>query len=255
MFPIKRKKDESANSSLAYEGLLQLLKSSPETAQSYETLWTRLHLLNSSKPLTTLMITSTQPEEGKTTVTVSLGIAAMLEGKKALILDADLRRPRIHEIFKLEKEPGFADVLTGTQSVEEIIRRIEITNDSPREKGTLNLITSGRVSPTSFNAMASPRLKDAIGRLKNDYHAVLIDSPPVLSVSDSLVLAPIVDGIILVLNTGVVTETDAKLATKRLEQAGGRVLGVVMNRFDEKLHGPGVHPYQSYYGSTKSGSA
>lgn len=251
---IKRTKNKSSNLGPAYEDLLQLLKASTETAQSYETLWTRVHLLNSTHPLKTLMITSTQPEEGKTTITASLGIAATLEGKKVVIVDADLRRPRIHEIFKLEKEPGFADVLNGTRGVEEIIRPIKITNDAAREKQTLGVVTSGRVSPTSFNTMASPKLKEAIRRLKDEYDTVLIDSPPVLSVSDALLLAPIVDGIILVLNTGVVTEADAKLATKRLEQAGGRVLGVVMNRFDEKLHGPGFHPYQSYYRPTESGS-
>ena len=75
----------------------------------------------------------------------------------------------------------------------------------------------------------------------------LVDSPPTLSVNDPILLAPLVDGIILVLNSGVVTEDDAKSAKKRLEQAGGHILGVVMNRFVEGVNGVGYHPYQDYY--------
>jgi Mrp family chromosome partitioning ATPase len=79
------------------------------------------------------------------------------------------------------------------------------------------------------------------------YDVVLVDSPPVLSVNDAVLLAPLVDGIVLVLNTGVVTENEVKQTKERLERAGGKILGAVMNAFIEKFHGPGSQPYHGYY--------
>jgi len=95
--------------------------------------------------------------------------------------------------------------------------------------------------------MESPKLREAVEYLRAVYDVVLFDSSPILSVSDALLLAPMVDGVILVLNTGIVAEKDAKRAKDRIEQAGGHILGVVMNRFNEKLHGKSYHPYYGYY--------
>jgi Mrp family chromosome partitioning ATPase len=94
-------------------------------------------------------------------------------------------------------------------------------------------------------------LADAIRAFAQVYDTVVIDSPPVLSVSDCLLLAPLVDGVILILSTGALLQSDATRAKQQLEQAGGRILGVVMNRFDENLHGPAFHPYHGYYETTR----
>ena len=251
MFRVKRKIAREKETNYGYEDILQLLNTSSETAQSYETLLSSLHLLNSTRPLKTILVTSAQPEEGKTTVSINLAFTMMLANKKALIIDTDLRKPRLHQILKLENMLGFADILNGSQDVKNVIQSVNVTNDTPERNQILSVITSGRVSRNSFNTMGSPKLRDAIEHLRNDYDIVLLDSSPVLSVSDSLLLAPLVDGVILILNTGVVTEKDAKSAKERLEQAGGHILGVVMNRFNEKLHGPGFHPYYGYYHDAK----
>jgi capsular exopolysaccharide synthesis family protein len=248
MFRVKRGKAlKNKSSHLVCEDFVRLLHSSPEMAQSYETLLSSLELLNSTRPLKAILITSAQPEEGKTTVSINLALTMMLAGKKTLILDADFRRPKLHQILKVENTQGFVDILTGSRDVQDLIQVVKITDHLPENKQTLDAIASGKVATNSFKLMGSPRLKEAIEYLRNQYDVVLIDSSPVLSVNDPLFLAPMVDGVILVLNTGVVTEKDAKHAKERLEQARGHILGVVMNHFIEGVHGPGYHPYQGYY--------
>lgn len=230
-----------------YEDYLRFLTSNPEVAESYETLLNNLHLLNSTRPLNTMLLTSTQPEEGKTTVAVNLALTMVLEGKKTLIVDADLRKPRIHRIFKLDNRLGLADLSTCAVAAGHLVQSVEIRTERRPKQGTLSVVTSGMVSANPLSAIGSAKLKEAMEYFRNAYDAVLLDSSPVLSVSDALLLAPMVDGVILVLNTGVVTESDAKRTKERLGHAGGHILGVVMNRFNERLHGPGFHPYFGYY--------
>jgi len=226
---------------------LRVLRSSSEMAQSYEALLSNLHLLNSTEPLKILLVTSAQPGEGKTTVTINLVLTAALAGMKGLVIDTDLRRPQLHHIFNLENTLGFTDVLTGDLSIRDTIQIIKLSDDPLQEKQTVSIITSGKISPYSFSIVSSPNLKKHIDSLRTMYDLVLLDTPPVLSVSDTLLLAPVVDGIILVLNTGVVPARDTRLMKERIEQAGGHIIGVVMNRFNEKIHGPSFHPYSSYY--------
>lgn len=223
-----------------------MLKSNAEIAQSYDTLLSSLYVMNSTRHIKTIMVTSTQPGEGKTTVVVTMALAMTFGGKKALVIDADLRKPRVHAIMGLQNTGGVADVLNGSYT-ERTIQMINVEQQKSEKQPTLSVMTTGRVSENSFNILTSPKLKEALEDLKTEYEMVLLDSPPVLSVSDALLLAPLVDGIIMVLNTGIVSQTDALRAKERIEQAGGQILGVVMNRFDEKLHGPGFHPYSSYY--------
>jgi protein-tyrosine kinase len=238
---------ENNNNKLIFRNFLKVLSSSSEIAQSYEALLSNLHLLNSTQPLKILLVTSAQPGEGKTTVTINLVLTAALAGKKGLVIDTDLRRPKINHIFNLENTLGFTDVLTGNLGIQDTIQTVELPNDAFQNKQTISVITSGKISPNSFSIARSATLNKHVDYLRTMYDLVLLDTPPVLSVSDTLLLAPVVDGIILVLNTGVVTERDARLVKERLEQAGGHIIGVVMNRFNVKMHGPGFHPYSSYY--------
>ena len=246
MFRVKRVNALKDNTNLVYEDFLQLLISNLEVRQAYETLLSSLQLLNSTRPIKTVLVTSAQPGEGKTTVTVNLVLAMVLAGKKVLLLDTDLRRPRIHQIFKLKNMVGFSDILTGSLAVQDVIQIVEIANDAPENRQPLSVMTSGRL-PKNINAMGSPNLKESIEHLRNVYNIVLLDSSPTLSVSDTVLLAPMVDGIILVLNTGAVNENDAKRTKEQLERAGGHILGIAMNRFNQKHHGPGFHPYYNYY--------
>ena len=230
-----------------YKELLRVLREGREATQSYEALATSLHLLESERPFKSVLVTSTQPQEGKTTVAVSLALTMSLRGKKTLLIDADFRRPKLHRVLDLPNARGFADVLGGIVGPQEVIQTFRL---GPADSGpvrVLDAITSGKVSHSTIEALSSPKLRDMLDYLKGLYDAVLLDSPPVLAVSDPLLLAPMVDGVLLVMNAGM-AERDVKRAVERLGQAGGRILGVVINRFDEKLHGPGFHPYFGDYG-------
>ncbi len=237
-----------------YKFVLRLLASDAALRQSYETLLSSLRLLNGSRPLKTLLFTSAQPEEGKTTVAVSLALTMARAGKRTLLVDADLRRPQIHRMLELENTPGLTDVVAAKVHCVDVVRVIEIPVVAGATSCRLSVVTSGHTSASAFEALQSPILADAIRELAEAYDAVLIDSPPVLSVSDPLMLASLVDGVVLIVNTGTVAEADVSRAKQQLEQAGGHVLGVVMNRFDENVYGPGFHPYHAYYDAPKSRS-
>ena len=230
-----------------YEEYLHLLTSNPGIRHAYQTLLSSFYIQESARPLKTFLVTSTQPEEGKTTVSVNLALIAMLTGKKVLLVDADLRRPRVHEIFRMDNKIGLGDLLTGTVDIHDSIQVVPIAHEGSRDAQTVSVITSGTASLTStMLAMCSPKLKEVLAHVADRFDLVFLDSPPVLSVTDPLLLAPIVDGIVMVVATGCVTEMDAKRAKERLEQAGGHVLGVALNRYDERLYGPGFHPYSTY---------
>jgi capsular exopolysaccharide synthesis family protein len=233
------------------EDLSALLSSRSDTAHSYETLLNSLSLLRLTRPLNTILVTSSRPGEGKTTITINLALTMMLAGKRVLMVDTDLRKPRLHRAAHSENLLGFTDILVGNRDIQDAIRVVSVpSHTSTGDRVTdlkLCLISSGSVYPNAMKSMSVQRLQDTIERLKEQFDVVLFDSSPVLAVSDALLFASLVDGILLVLHAGVVTIPDARRAKTRLEQAGGHLLGVVMNRFIEGVHGSGYHPYQSYY--------
>jgi capsular exopolysaccharide synthesis family protein len=224
--------------------ILRRLESNAAVSQSYEALMSSLRLRNGVRPLTTLLVTSARPEEGKTTVAVGLALATARTGKRTLLIDADLRRPSIHRVLGVQNAKGLSDLVVDRLRLADVVQELEL---GPTSVGVLSVITSGRASGRAFDAIGSAALAAALTNIAGAYDQVVIDSPPVLSVNDPLLLAGLVHGVLLVVHTGGVTEADAKQAKQRLEQAGGHVLGVVMNRFDEQLHGPGFLPYHGYY--------
>lgn len=230
---------------VSYRDFLRLLASAPEIAQSYENLLTSLELLSSGRPLKSLLVTGAQPEDGKTTVAVNLALTAVLAGKKVLVLDADFRTPQLHRIFQVENQRGLADILTSGALSQEVTQTVSISVAEDGPQGFLTVVTSGAVSASVLTAIRTPEFAKALQTLVADYDLALVDTSPVLTAGDALLFAAAVDGVILVLNAGTTAERDAALAKERLRQAGGNVLGVVLNRFDEKSHGSSLYPYSS----------
>ncbi len=239
---------------VTWKDFLRIIESNPRIAQTYETLLSSLHFAEKTAPaglpLKSLMVCSAQPGEGKTTVSVGLSLTMALSGKRVLLVDADTRKPKLHEIFELSDQRGFTDVLADGSDVKlrEVVRRIDLQ----REQAVLDIVPSGAQPPVHPRLMASAGLEAFVAAACQQYDVVLFDSPPVLAVSDPCFLAPLVSGVIFVVGAGTVQERDAKLAKDRLQKAGGRLLGFVMNRFDDPQSGPGYHPYDSYYVSSKA---
>jgi len=231
-----------------WKDFVRIIESNHRIAHTYETLVSGIHFAAKTAlpgaPLKSLMICSAQPGEGKTTVSVGLTLTMALAGRRVLLVDADARRPAVHEIFELSSKPGFTDVLAEASDVKlnDVVQHVALD----RPNASVDIVPSGPPLPAHANPLASSRLAPFIAAASEQYHLVVFDSPPVLAVSDSCFLAPVVSGVIFVVGTGSVQERDAKLAKDRIQKAGGRLLGFVMNRFDDP-HSPGYHPYEGYY--------
>lgn len=218
-----------------------------DTARAYETLVSSLAMVSARQPLKSLLLTSVQPEEGKTTVAMNLALTMARAGRNVLVLDADLRRSRVHQLVDVDRAPGFAELIAGTVGVLDVIRAVKFPRGRAGSSETLSVITSGQPSSSTFAALGTATVKEIITATVSRYDLVIVDAPPVFAVNDPQLLATAVDGVVLVLAMGRVSERDAARAKAQIEDSGGHFVGVVMNRFEEQLHGPGVHPYSSYY--------
>ena len=225
-----------------YHEIIEYHSQKPYFSEPYRTLRTNLHLLNSHNPLKTLLVTSSEPAEGKTTILVNLAISFSEEGKSVLIIDSDLRKPKIHEFFEIESYPGLTEILLGSKKLEEVIKNIN---------ANLNVIPSGFLPKDPLMLIGSPATKNFINDVKTKFDIVLFDSPPVLSGNDAILISKHTDGVIFVLNSGFVKEGSAKIARERLEKVKANVLGIVMNRFEPKKHGYSYNPYETYYYHSK----
>lgn len=225
-----------------YHEIIEYHSQKPYFAEPYRTLRSNIHLFNSHTPIKTLLVTSSEPAEGKTTILVNLAISFSEEGKSVLIIDSDLRKPKIHKFFEIESYPGLTEILLGSKKLEEVIKNINTK---------LNVIPSGFLPKDPLKLFGTPMMKDFVNSLKPKFDVILFDSPPIFSVNDAVLISKHIDGVLFVLNSGSVKEGFAKKAKDRLEKVKANVLGVVMNRFEPRKHGYSYNPYDSYYYTDK----
>ena len=235
------------NGTASADQLLQVMRSDRALAQANETLLSSLSLSNQSGLPRSIMICSTQPEEGKTLLAAMLALTAAMAGKQVLLVDADLRRPRVHQIFGRDNRVGFGDYLAGTKPLAEAMTTIEVTGRDPDGAVRLNVMSSGARGSVDFNRISRERFGETVRQVSERFDLVIIDCPPVLAVNDALFLASVVEGVVFVVDAGAVSQQQAKLAKARLEKAGAKMLGFVMNRLDEEQLGMSDHPYHRYY--------
>ena len=227
--------------------LLGLVLNDARLRSALETLLSSLSLVRPAGLPSSILFCSTQPEEGKTTLAAALAISIGITGKQVVLIDADQRRPRIHEIFKLSNKAGFTDVVAGRANAEDVLKRLQVRSDQVKTQSRVSVIPSGPPDESLFTRVGRNRLRAVIDALVDSYEVVLIDCPPALAFNDALFLAPVVDGIVFVVEAGSVLQQHAKLAKKRLENAGGTIFGFVLNCFDDRRHGNAYNPYASDY--------
>jgi capsular exopolysaccharide synthesis family protein len=223
----------------------QLAAASP-WSRGFETLLGSLAIAGSERPLRSLLLTSAAPGEGKTVVAANLAIALARAGRRVLLVDADLHRPRLHRVFGCEPGPGLADLLLGCAEPAACTRRIEIPTRSDAPPAALAFAPSGASPHASIAGVEPGRLAKVIESFTGAHDAVLLDTPPVLALSDALLLAPHVDGVLLVAASGG-REREAQRAKLRIEAAGGHIVGVVMNAVDDAEGPKGYHPHAGAY--------
>ncbi|HEV2426210.1 MAG TPA: CpsD/CapB family tyrosine-protein kinase, partial [Terriglobia bacterium] len=212
-------------------------------AESYRTLRTSILLSTAARPPQVLLLTSAHPGEGKTTTALNLSMALAQRGSRVLVVDADLRKPGVAAALGLPNDKGLSSVLTGAHSAEDALQRIEAAP-------SLWVLTSGPRPPNPAELLSSPSMADLLAELRTHFDHVVLDSPPSLLLTDATVLTTLADGVLLVVETGVTARGALIRARRTLQAAGGRLLGVVMNKADiRRDEGYGYYHYHRYYRS------
>ncbi len=217
-------------------------------SEAFRALRTRIQFSKLGKnKIKTILITSSAPKEGKTTASVNLAGSFALAGKKTIILDADLRKPRVHNVFKVKRYPGFTDYFFGQVTYDEILRKSEMDN--------LYYITAGTIPPNPSEILGSEQMEKFLAGLRRDFDVVIIDSPPIIAVTDSEILSRIVDASILVVSANI-TEVDLmQKSVELLSHDEGTFIGVLLNRFSYKSGYGSYYKYYYYYSRPSNGSA
>ncbi len=195
-------------------------------SEQYRTIRTNIQFSSLEKAYRTLIITSPGFGEGKTTTTANLGVVMAQQGKKILIVDADLRKPMMHFIFKTENTTGLTNVLIQQTSLQEAIRKTKI------EK--LDILPSGPIPPNPAELLSSVSMKELMEQALEEYDVILFDSPPVNAVADTQILSNSGDGVVLVVNSGKTKRDSGIKALESLNSAKAKLLGVVLNNKKRK---------------------
>ena len=217
-------------------------------SEAYRSLRTAL-LLSSADELRVVGMTSAEPSEGKTTTTTNLGVVMAQLGRRVLIIDADLRRPRMHKVFQVSNRLGLVNYLTAQVEMEKLFSQTEVPN--------LWVCPSGPIPPNPSELLASERMREFLSQIRSRFDFVLIDTPPALPVADAVILGPLVDGLVVCARAGVLTRDDAKLCRERLSYADLRIFGTVLNRYRrrQQRYGKNYHHYYGVYEETESSKA
>ncbi len=214
---------------------------SPVT-EAFRSLRTNLEFSQVDKPLRTIMVTSPSPTEGKSTIAANLALIMSQSGKKVLLIDADLRRPKLHHILTVSNRIGLSDIFLNHRTIQAITRNWRDTQ--------LSVITSGPLPPNPNELLASQKMAQFLDQVKEQYDIIVFDSPPIL-VSDATVLASRVDGVLLVLNPGQTKKDAARATVEQVQRVGAKVIGLVFNRIPRHRsdYYGGYRHYSRYYSS------
>ena len=219
-------------------------------SESYRSLRTAL-LLSSARELRAVAVTSAVAGEGKTATAANLAVVLAQLGRQVLIVDCDLRKPRLHQVFNVSNRTGLVNQLTAAAEPEVFL---------PTEVPNLWITPSGPIPPNPSELLASDRMRDWLKMVRSRFDFVVIDTPPALAVTDATIVGMLVDGVVLTLRSGKVTREEARLCRDRLRQTGIKILGAVLNRYRSLQAGLGKrYRYYESYGAEenepKAGSA
>ncbi len=226
--------DEVARTPATGNVILTQIEANSSIAESYRQLRTSLLLSSAGHAPRTILFTSSQPAEGKTTTAVNTAISLAQTGAAVLIIDADLRRPRVHRIFSLKNGTGLSSFLAGEG---DLAAQIQVALPN------LYVLPVGPLPPNPAELLGSARMKQVVETLASNFDYVIIDSPPVASFADSLILSSLVEGVIIVVKGGITPREMAQRTRSHLLGVGARILGVVINQIR-------LQPHDYYYYST-----
>jgi protein-tyrosine kinase len=204
-------------------------------SEQYRTIRTNLQFASIDQEIKTIMVTSSSPAEGKSTTMANLAIVMAQQGKRVLLIDADLRKPSVHYTFKCPNTKGLTSVLTRQAYLEDAIYHSDVPN--------LDLLPSGPLPPNPSELLSSRAMERLLEDQNKEYDMILVDAPPILVVTDAQVLANICEGVILVVSSGKTEIEQAVKAKGLLEMSKVKILGAVLNGKETKQS-----HYYYYYG-------
>lgn len=217
------------------------LKDNPAIAEAYLQLRTCILLSTAGGPPETLLVTSGQPTEGKTTIVVNLGTVLAQTGAKVLVMDADLRRPSLSRIFDLDGNQGLTNLLASKRIDEESVTK----NVTFNEASGLYVLPSGRIPPNPANLICSPQMEHLMVILRAKFTHIIIDSPPTVIFTDSVLLSTLADGVLLVVRSGKSSYEAVRRTRKMLRDVGAKLVGVVLNDIPKPQLDYYRHAYKS----------
>jgi capsular exopolysaccharide synthesis family protein len=214
--------------------LIVSIRPESAVAEAVRGIRTNLMFMSPDMPYRAIAVTSALPSEGKTTVACALAIVLAQSGLKVLLVDTDLRRPRIHRSFRMVNDVGVSLACTGQASLDECIRETGIEN--------LSVLTSGPIPPNPAEMLHSERFAELVKQLRERFDRIIFDSPPVLPVTDAAVLARVLDGIVIVARGFKTDRNAAIMSVRQLRDVNAHIVGVVINAVDL-----GRRDYKQYY--------
>jgi capsular exopolysaccharide synthesis family protein len=228
--------DDPANSELLIHA-----DSRSSLAEAYRQLRTSILLSTAGHAPKSLLITSSLPSEGKTTTATNTAISLAQTGAKVLIIDADMRRPRLHSVFGIGNGEGLSTILSSDLNETDLLNVIKTD-----ERTKLNLLTSGPIPPNPAELLGSEQMANLMKTLQNNFTHVVVDSPPITSFTDGVLIASMVDGVILVVHSGKSSRQVVRRARQMLIEVGAKIFGVVLNNVNLRSQ-DNYYYYQSYY--------
>lgn len=213
-----------------------------QAAEAFRALRTNIQFMNPDKELKSIVITSSCPGEGKTTLAANLAISLAQMGKKVVCVDTDFHKPKLHKIFKVLNMKGMTNALAGSHLIDSVIQQTDIEG--------LKVIFSGPIPPNPSEILGSKKMKSIMEKLATENDFVIYDTPPVVSVTDAVILSSQADGVILLIDSRK-SVRQAVIHTKQtLELANVRILGVVLGKVPKEDRG---YYYYYYYGHDREG--
>jgi capsular exopolysaccharide synthesis family protein len=244
---IKRPEEIPQHLGLPFLGMVPAVRKQPQSPlinsavapnfiESFRSLRTNLIFSSAEPGSRSLVVTSTAPAEGKTLVASNVALALALSGERVILIDGDMRKPRVHEVFGKAQKPGLSNVLVGTAKAGDAVHKTAVPG--------LWVIPAGECPPNSAELLGSKRCKDFMASLSEHFDWVIIDTPPVMAATDAAVVAHRVSAVLFVVGAEMTARSAAQWAIAQLEHAKAKFAGVVLNRVDLQNNS---YYYSDYY--------
>jgi len=205
-------------------------------SEQYRTLRTNIQFSGVDKDIKSILVTSSEPEAGKSSTAANLAVVYAQQGLKTLLVDGDMRKPTVHFTFRLDNLKGLSNAIVDSQTFEGLAQKSDIDH--------LYVITSGPVPPNPSELLASDKFKKGLEIATEQYEVIIVDSPPILTVTDAQILANQLDGVVIVARSGKTETDELKESVNLIEKVQGNILGTVLNDVDKTNK-----DYYYYYGT------